>query len=337
MFEQAFYLYLLILIPLFIAFFIWRGMARAAILRKIGEQELIETLITQISPFKRWLKALWWLIALAFVIVALARPTWGTDEEIIRTQGIQVIFAIDVSRSMEATDISPSRLARARLDIREMMGSLSGNDIGMVIFAREAFTYMPLSYDLTVAEVFLDGVHTDMLTRQGTNIPAAIERALGSFESRSPAQKVIVLITDGESHEGDAIAAAQLAVEQDAVIYTIGYGTEAGSNIPLYNSNGDFIGYHTIGESNDGTLALTALNASLLQGVADETGGFYLAGGSDLSTLIEDIERFDTDNIGEQIVTRPIERFPIFVALALLALSIEILLYETKHGGNDAV
>ena len=336
MFEQAIFLYLLILIPVFIVFFVWRGMVRASILRRMGDTELIHSLTAQISPFRRQLKALFWLMSLSMLILALARPTWGVEQEIIQTEGLQIVFAMDISRSMDANDVSPSRLSRARLDVLEMTTELDGNDIGIVLFAQEAFSYMPLTYDSKAVEIFIGGISTSMVTFQGTNIPDAIERAMGAFETRSQAQKIIILMTDGESHEGDAILASQLASEEGIRIYTIGYGTETGSSIPLYNDNGDLVGYHTGNESGSGTIINSVLNVDLLQGVAHETGGFYISGGIDLTPLIADIGTLDSGEIGEQVITRPIERFSIFVALALLALSFEILIPETRRERDNA-
>lgn len=327
MFEQSLLLFLLILIPIFLFFFIWRGMVRAAALRRIGDTELVQRLLAQISPFRRRFKSFLWLIALATLILALARPVWGIEEQVIYTEGIQIVIAIDVSRSMDATDISPSRLIRARLDILDLLARLEGNDVGLVIFAQEAYAYMPLTYDINAAEVFLSDLSTDYLTLQGTNIPSAIEIALGSFERRSPAQKVIVLISDGESHEGDAIGAAEIAAEENVIIYTIGYGSPEGSTIPIYGANGELIDYKTY---DDGSLVLSVLDVDLLQRVATTTKGFYISGASDMTPLADDILSLQSGNIGEEIVTRPIERFSIFVAIALLALSLEILLPETR-------
>jgi len=331
MFEQAIFLILLILIPLFAVFFVWRGIARASVMRRIGDKELIAALSSQISPFRRQLKSILWLITLATLILAMARPTWGVEQEIIRTDGVQIVFAIDISRSMDANDVTPTRLTRARLDVVDLMTALDGNDMGIVLFAQESFTYMPLTYDLNAAEVFLEGISTDMVSTQGTNIPAAIERAMGSFETRSQAQKIIVLITDGESFEGDAIEATQIAAEENIIIYTVGYGTESGSSIPFFNNAGDLMGYHTF----SGQIVNTVLNSELLQDIANETGGFYIPGSVDKEPLIVDILNLESGDIGEQVVSRPIERFSVFVAIALAALSFEILLPETRREDDD--
>jgi Ca-activated chloride channel family protein len=331
MFEQSLFLFLLILIPISLFFFIGRSMVRTAALRRIGDPELVQTLLAQVSPFRRWFKSILWLITLATLILALARPVWGIEEQVIQTEGIQIIVAIDISRSMDATDVSPSRLVRARLDILDLLRRLEGNDIGLVVFAQEAHAYMPLSYDIDAVEVFLKGISTHMLSLQGTNIPSAIEIALGSFERRSPAQKVIILVTDGESHEGDAIEMAQIAAEQNVIIYTIGYGSPDGATIPIYDQNGALVDYKT---HRDGSLVLSSLNIGLLQDIAERTNGFYIQGASDMTPLAADILSLQSGDIGEETLTRPIERFSIFVALALLALSLEILLPETRAEAN---
>lgn len=332
MFEQTFFLYFLILIPLFIGLFVWRGFVRLSVLRRIGDKELIDALTARISPFRRQLKSILWLIAFGSLILALARPVWGVEREIIQKEGVQIIVAMDISRSMDANDISPSRLARARFDTFELLGALNGNDIGIVLFTTEAFVYMPLTYDIGATEIFLNDIGTHMISQQGTSIPAAIEIALGAFDQSSRAQRVILLISDGESHEGDAVAAAQMAAEEDVRIYTIGYGTQEGSNIPIYNDNNELVGYQTAGES---TIVTTALNVSLLQRVAGETGGFYISGSVDLQPLITDIQLLQVGDIGEEIITRPIERFIIFVVIAVATLSIEMILPETRQDDDD--
>ncbi|MGB7340482.1 MAG: VWA domain-containing protein [Phototrophicaceae bacterium] len=329
--EQIYLLILIILLPSLIIFLIWRGLARAAIMRRIGDQELVQTLTAHVSPLRRQIKAVLWLGAISTLLLALARPTWGVEQDIIRTEGIQIVFAIDISRSMDATDMSPTRLERAILDVRDMMTAFDGNDISIVLFAREAFTYMPLTYDLIAADVFLDGISTSMVSLQGTNIPAAIERSLGSFEIRSDAQRVIIVMTDGESHEGDAIAAAQIATEEATIIYTIGYGTETGSTIPIYNENGDLVSYQTTSGSDDGVLVNSTLNVDLLERIANEANGIYQVGGTSLDALISDIQQLESGDIGEQVITRPIERFSLFVVITLVLLSLEMILPETKR------
>ena len=326
-FEQDSVLVLLVIVPLFALFFLWRGWKRASVLRKIGDTDLVASLTAQISPFRRQLKHLLWLIGAGALVLALARPAWGIEQEIIRTEGVQIVIAIDISRSMNAEDVSPSRIERARFDAQRVMDALVGNDVGMVVFAREAFAYMPMTYDRSAMTVFLDGISTTMVRRQGTNIPAAIERGMGAFEPRSDAHKVLILMTDGESHEGDAIAAAEQALAQDVRIYTVGYGSQEGANIPIFNPAGDLMGYQTQGDD----IVTTAQNVSLLQQVAEITGGFYIRGGIDLTPLHTDILALEAGDIGEEVITRPIERFQVFVVIALVALSIGMLIPETRR------
>jgi len=331
MFTQPLYFILFILIPLFLLFFIWRGLVRSIALRRIGDEALVSTLLSQISHGRRRFKLFLWLVTLSLLIFALARPTWGVETERVRSEGVQIIFTLDISRSMNADDMSPSRLKRAQLDIHNLLNSLADNDVGMVLFARSAFQYMPLTSDMNVAEIFLNAVTTDAATAQGTNIPAAIEIALNSFEARSTAQPIMVLISDGESHEGDTIIAAQQAAAANVTIHTLGYGTEAGANVPIFNEDGELINYRTFA---DGTLVTTRLNPQSLQQIASITGGTYqqMARGGSITPVIEALHQAQATSARDEWSTRPIERFGIFVAVAILLLSLEMLLPEGRKG-----
>lgn len=326
MFTYPLVLLLLLLIPLFALFFLWRGLVRRAALRQLGEQELVQKLLQQISATRRRLKAFFWLLALAALIVALARPVWGMETQIVRRQGSQVLVALDVSRSMNAQDITPSRLRRARLDSQELFNALRGNDFGLIIFAQSAYTYMPLTYDVRAAEVFLEGVSTDMLTVQGTNIAAAIQTALRAFEQRLDTRKILILMTDGETHEEDPIAVAELAAEQGVTIHTVAYGTEEGAPIPLYDESGNLIDYQT---DSAGRMVQASVNTDILERIARIGGGVFVRGGGDMSALVNAVQQSGSGTTA-QTVTRPIERFGIPVLIALIALSIEMLLPETR-------
>lgn len=330
-FEHAFFLYALILVPLFIGLFIWRHFVRLGILRQMGDKELIEVLSARISPFRRQVKSVLWLVALAALVIAIARPVWGVEREVINKEGVQIVFAIDVSRSMDANDVSPSRLVQARLDIMTLLQALAGHDIGFVVFTKEAYIYMPMTYDVNAATVFLDDIDTTMITQQGTDIALAIERAMSAFEGRSQAQRVIILMSDGENHGDDAIVMAQRAAEAGIRLYTIGYGTQDGANIPIYNDQGDLVSYQTRG---NGQIITSHLYVNRLQEIAHVADGFYISGDVDLRPLVSEIGLLAVGDIGEEVLTRPIERFQIFLLLAVIALSAEMLLPETR--GDDA-
>lgn len=323
-------LLLLLLIPLMLAFLVWRGMMRRAALERIGDPALIKMLVQQISYERRRWKAALWLLALAALIIAIAQPTWGIEAERAQTQGVQVVIALDVSRSMDAEDMTPNRLQRAKFDIEEIFTALEGNDFALVLFAGDAVNYMPLTYDSHAANVFLEGVSTRAIGNQGTAIARAIDRSLQAFDTRTNAQQIIILMSDGEDHEGDVTRMAQRAADLSITIHAVGYGTRSGSIIPIYDEDGRLMAYHQRGQE----LVETRLQEASLRQVADITGGRYIAAiddASGLQTIIDDIANAQAGDLGTQIITRPVNRFGVFVLLAILALSLEILLPEAKR------
>jgi Ca-activated chloride channel homolog len=301
-------------------------------MQRIGDVELVRALLSQISPVRRRWKAFLWLSTLALLIAALARPVWGIESELVRTEGVQVVLALDISRSMDAIDVAPSRLQRMQFDMLDLVEQLEGHDVAIVLFAGDAYVYMPLTYDVGAARIFLSAVATDMTSVQGTNISAAIESALSLFDARSTAQRVIVLATDGENHEVDPQSIAQYAAENQVIIHTIGYGTLNGSLIPVYDQFGNLYNYKT---DRNNELVTSMLNDEVLRRVSQASGGIYQqAGFGDVvGVLVEDINQLQSGELHEELVTRPVERFGIFVALALFVLSIEMLLPETRERG----
>ena len=233
---------------------------------------------------------------------------------------------------MDAQDVLPSRLERAKLDMRALMSRLEGNDFGVVLFAGEAFVYMPLTYDINSANVYLDAITTEATTRQGTLMNEAVERAIEMFDAQIGSQSTIILASDGEHHEGDLQVAAQKAAEQGIVVYTLGYGTIEGANIPLYDDEGNLTEYLT-DEGNN--IVTTYLVEETLAEIALTTGGLYQragATGTEIDTLVERISQIEGASLGEKEILRNVERFGLFILLALLGLSLEILLPETRRG-----
>jgi Ca-activated chloride channel homolog len=329
-FENPINLLLLILLPAMIIFFIWRSRIRHANLLRLGDEELVSVLM----PFHKSHRQLWesalWLAALVSLILALARPVWGQDVNTVEVEGVSVMIVLDVSKSMNAQDIVPSRLERAKLAINDLFNGLAGNELGMILFAGTAFVQFPLTLDTTSATTFLNAVSTDAITRQGTNINAALKLAIDSFSDFTTSQQMIILVTDGENHEEDPLAAATLAAEQGITIHTIGYGGTEGAPIPIRDANGLEIGYQM---DQVGNLVMSKLDEAPLRAIAERTGGTYqqaMSGGLEISNLIETIKQADAGNLGVRTESRGIERFGIFVALALAALTLDIWLLETQ-------
>ncbi len=332
MFTNASALLLLIIVPIAIGFWIWRERLRSRALNQIGASAILKSLASQVNPIRRRFKIGLWLITLLALIFALARPVWGIEVELIETQGVSVIIVLDVSRSMDAEDILPSRLARARLDISRLFTEIEGNAVGIVLFAGDAFVLMPLTTDIYSASAFLNAASTDSISLQGTGIAQGIQAAIETFDSRSPSQAVIVLVTDGEDHEGDTLAAAQIAAQQGITIHTLGYGNpDEGVPIPIRTETG-LIEFKT---NESGQIVLTRLHEAPLQDIADATGGLYQRAGGDtvaITNIANRINGLEGTTLATTTTPRGVERFGIFVALALMALSAEILLSETRRG-----
>lgn len=318
-------LLLLLTLPIMAVFLLWRAQVRRRILQRIGNDDLVQQLVAQTQPIRRRLQMLLWFIALFMLVLALAQPTWGTTTEIVESSGVQVIFALDVSRSMDAQDIVPSRLERAILDIRSITEQIEGNDIGIVLFAMDTITYVPLTFDIDVIDSFLSQVSTSALTSQGTDLVAAINRSFLSFDARTESERVLILMSDGENHQGNAIDAVQQLIDADIRLYTVGYGTEEGGLIPVYDASGALIDYKT---DASGNLVETRLNPNLLQEMAEAANGAYLQAntGADVTELAQVIQSLTPAQLGPQVITRPAEQSSIFILIAFLALSLDMIL-----------
>lgn len=324
-------LLLLLLVPAAVAFLVWRHRARIAALHSIGDSTLTRTLFPLLSGARRLWKSALWLLAAASLIVAMARPVWGVEMDVLQTQGVSVMVVLDVSNSMNAQDVLPSRIERAKLAIHDLLDGLAGNELGLILFAGVAFVYFPFTTDTFSAGLFLNTVTTDAITHQGTAIEAALRLAVDAFEDKTGTAEFIVLITDGENHEGDPLRVAEEAAQQGIVIHTIGYGDPVeGAPVPVYDEAGNVVDFK---KDRFGQVVISRLDETILREIAQRTGGTYQpasAGGIEIVNLINQIADAEAGELGSRTETHGVERFGIFVALALLALSLEILLPETR-------
>ncbi|MCB9451713.1 MAG: VWA domain-containing protein [Anaerolineaceae bacterium] len=323
-------LFLLLLIPLAAVFFVWCWRVRAALLATLGEARQVGNLVSAIQPARRIIKQVLWSLAVGSLILALARPVWGVEADVIETRGVSVMAVLDVSASMDAQDVLPSRIEQAKFALRDLFTNLQGNELGLVLFAGDAVLQFPLTTDTGAAESFLSAASTQSITRQGTALEAALRLALTGFEAGRSGAQIIVLVSDGENFEGDPLRAAREAAERDVTIYTLGVGgVDEGAPIPVYDANGQITGYKS---EADGSLALSRLDETRLRQIAELTGGQYwrLDGGAEnIRALSDAINQLEDGLLGSQSERRGVERFEIFVMLALLALSAEMLLPET--------
>jgi Ca-activated chloride channel homolog len=331
MFVYPAVLILLFVIPLAMLFFAWRMRVHRIMLQRIGNRQLIDELIAQHNPARRRWKSLLWLFTIALLIVALARPVWGIHEDMVETEGIALIVVLDVSNSMNAQDVLPSRMDRAKLDARDLFELGRGNEVGLILFAGNAFVQFPLTSDVDSAVTFLNVAGTDSISRQGTALEDALRLAIETIDQRQAAQSVIVLMTDGESHEGSPLLAAEDAAQRGIIVHVIGYGSTAGASIPIYDDTGQVIGHKA---DRAGNVVVSRLDEGVLEEIAALTGGLYQRAadsGVEAVNLINQIATMQIDVLTRQTQTRKVERFSLFVFLAALALTVEIFLSERRE------
>jgi Ca-activated chloride channel family protein len=333
-FVRPNYLYLLGLIPLAIIFLSWAASRRQKAQNRLGNPSLIAALSINVSHRKRRWKTALWFVVLGALVVALARPLWGTQVTVNVQEGVEVMVVLDVSASMLAEDIKPNRLTRAKLTIKELMDRLGGNDVGLVMFSGAAFVQFPLTADFNTARAFLDSAGPGSISRPGTALEEAIRVALENLSEERASSRVILLLTDGEGHEGDPLAAAQDAAEQNTVIHAVGFGSPDGEPIPIRDGSGNVVSYK---KDEQGETVLSRLDEITLQQIAAETGGFYArasVGGTEVDAIVEAIAALETSKQEGQFETQGIERFEWFAGIALLALVVEMLINDRKAEGR---
>jgi len=319
------------LVPLIILFFSWSFRRKRALLRKIGDEELVKYLTQSVSRKKQMWKIVLLLIAFIFFVFALADPQIGTKLENVKRKGVDIFIALDVSKSMLAEDVAPNRLEKAKHEIATFIDRLEGDRIGLICFAGIAFVQCPLTLDYSAAKLFLDEVDTDIIPQPGTAIGTAIRTAMKSFVTRELKHKVLILITDGEDHEGNPVEVAKEAAKEGVVIYTIGIGSPQGAPIPEFDAYGNRIGYK---KNREGKIITTKLDVLTLEKIAFETGGKYYissTGESELEKIYDEISSMEEKELASRQFTQFEDRFQIFILLGILVLLIETLLGERRR------
>lgn len=324
-------LYLLILIPVLFGLWFWARMARKRKLQRFGKLSVITPLMPEASPYKPAIKITLELLALAALIVAVARPRVGEKEEIENTQGIEVMIAFDVSRSMLASSTDDlggiPRLDRAKYLLGNLIDKLGNDKVGLIVFAGEAYTQLPITTDFVSARMYLDEISTDMVNTQGTAIGTAINMSINSFTPAEDVNKAIIVITDGENHEGDAVEMAEYAKSLGIEVDVIGVGSIKGAPIPI-NKHGDFLKDET------GTPVTTFLNEQEAKQIAEAGGGIYINGSSNkaLSTLVDQLDKIKKSDIQHVSYKASAEQFPLCIWIAVVLLVLDALVLPSKIG-----
>lgn len=328
-FAHTDYLYALLVIPVLIILFWITRRARRKALERFGRKETISLLMPNVSKTRPVLKFIIWLLAISSIIVAVARPQFGSKLKTEKREGVELMIALDVSNSMMAEDIQPNRLERSKRAISRLVDNLNDDKIGLVIFAGDAYIQLPITTDYPSAKLFLNSVNTEIVPTQGTAIGRAIEMCSASFSPQFAGNKAIIVITDGENHEDDAVGAAQAAAENGIIVHTVGMGLPQGGPIPVYRN-----GQKDYRKDKEGNVVVTKLNEEMLQKIAAAGNGIYVRANNaqvGLNTLFNEIEKMEQAEIESLVYSDYEDQFQWFIGLAIFLLLFDFLILERKN------
>ena len=326
-FEDPIYLWLLVLIPVLalVRFISYRNQKRK--LRKFGDPKLLKELMPDVSRFRPSIKFWILLAALALLIIMLARPQMGTKISQEKRTGIETIIALDISNSMLAEDIVPSRLDRSKMMVENLVDHFTNDKIGLIVFAGDAFVQLPITSDYVSAKMFLSSIDPSMMATQGTDIAAAINMGMNSFTQEEGIGKAIIVITDGEDHEGGALEAAEAAKKKGMRVYVLGVGSSQGSPIPIPGT-GDYM------KDNTGNTVMSALNEDMCKQVAAAGGGVYIHVENNSAAqqqLDNELDKLSKKETSTTVYSDYDEQFQAFGILALLLLIFEICILDRRN------
>ena len=323
-FASAQYLLLLVLIPLFFIVYALVLRMRARRIGRFGDEALVRQLMPSYSKAKAWVRLTLFSIGFFFFVIGLSRPQIGAKLKEHQTKGAEIMIVLDVSNSMLAEDYSPNRLERAKLAISRLVDKLREDRIGLIVFAGNSFVQLPVTTDYVSAKMFLNSISTESVPIQGTAIGEAISTALRSFSAQSEKSRAIVIITDGENHEDDPVAAAEQAAEMGVRVFAIGVGSPEGKPIPM---DGELL------KDKDGNIVVTRLDETVLQDVAEAGNGLYVRAGNSefgLNPIIDDIRRMEDEKYSSIVFEEYDEQFMYFMAIALFFFVLEILIGDRR-------
>ena len=305
-FANPDFLYLFFLLPVLVAVFLYYNHRRRQNIRKYGDPALLQELMPTVSKYRPDVKFWLTFAALALTIFMLARPQFGSKMETVKRSGVEAVIALDISNSMLAEDVTPSRLEKAKKLISRLVDTFNNDKVGMIVFAGEAFTQLPITSDYVSAKMFLESINPSLITTQGTDIGAAIRLAMKSFTPNDGVGRAIVVITDGENHEGGAIEAAKEAAEKNMQVFILGIGSPDGSPIPEERGSNHFR------KDKDGNVIVTRLNEQMCEEIAKAGNGMYIRVDNSNSAekiLNEEISKLAKTDVESQVFTDFDEQF----------------------------
>ncbi len=325
-FASPEYFYLLIIIPIIWAVYIYTNYKRKKNLQAYGEMDLLKNLMPEVSNYRPGIKFWLSLVALALIVVVLARPQFGSKKETVKRQGIEVVIALDISNSMMAQDIAPNRLEKAKKIISRLIDKFENDKVGLIVFAGDAFVQLPITNDFISAKMFLETITPALISRQGTDIGGAISLAMKSFTPKEGIGKAIIVITDGENHEGGAEEAARLAAEKGMNVYLLGVGSLDGAPIPVE-------GTKDYRRDKEGNVVVTKLNEGMAQTIAQAGNGAYIRvdNTNNAQKLLEsEVNKLAKADVETEVYTEFNEQFEFVAWIAFLLLVVESLILTGK-------
>ena len=326
-FEEPTYLYLLLLLPLLAALFLYSNYRRRKAIKKFGDPELMAQLMPDASKYRPDVKFWIVFVAIGLFAVLLARPQFGSRLETVKRQGIEVIIALDISNSMLAEDVQPSRLQKAKRLVSQLVDKMENDKVGMIVFAGDAFTQLPITSDYISAKMFLETIDPSLISKQGTALGAAINLSTRSFTPMEGVGRTVILITDGENHEDGALEAAKVAVEKGIQINVLGVGMPEGAPIPIPGSN-DYR------RDREGNVVVTKLNEQMCQEIAQVGQGIYVRvdnSNAAQNAITKEINKLAKADVETQVYTEFNEQFQAIAWIILLLLLVEMLILERKN------
>ncbi|MDO3389948.1 VWA domain-containing protein [Bacteroides sp. ET489] len=326
-FEEPAYLYLLLLLPVLALLYWYSNYRRRRAIRKFGDPELMAMLMPDVSKYRPDVKfGIIWLVVALFSLL-LARPQFGSKLETVKRQGVEVMIALDISNSMLAQDVQPSRLAKAKRLVAQLVDKMENDKVGMIVFAGDAFTQLPITSDYISAKMFLESIDPSLISKQGTAIGAAINLATRSFTPQEGVGRAVIVITDGENHEGGAVEAATEAAKKGIQVNVLGVGLPDGAPIPMEGTN-DYR------KDREGNVIVTRLNEAMCQEIAKAGNGLYVRvdnTNNAQKAIGQEINKMAKADVETQVYTEFNEQFQAVAWFILILLLVEMLILERKN------
>jgi len=328
-FANAYILWALVLVPLLIIIFMLVRRWKKKALASLGDKGVISRIMPQVSSSRPTLKFIFFIVAYALLIVGIADPQVGNHIDEVKKKGADIMIVLDVSNSMLSQDFAPNRLDNAKRALAQLIDNLHEDRIGIIVFAGEAYVQMPVTTDYSAAKIFLNTINTGMVPVQGTAIGAAIDLGVKSFDYKDGTGKAIILMTDGENHEDDAVTAAQTAHDRGVVVHVIGFGSPQGAPVPIYD-NGKQAGFHL---DSAGHTVISKLNEDMCKEIAVAGNGVYIRAtdaNSGLGIVMDQVHKMKQKTYDSKSFKDFEDRFQFFMAIALFLFIAEFFISNRK-------